>query len=308
MSIRLARNPALVTPRLRDGARSLPIPDSIRVPWKRDLSRDAMLLTGLLVGIADAIGAFAKPVDAVVYWQAGTSSELYPTQWGDFHEGHLMYPPPVAQLSTLLQPIGWQLFVIILMVATFAAFWFCARKWSLPLVVIGIPYFLGIGPEAPATFLAYALLGNIQWILAALTVVALDHPAAYPALVLTKGTSGIGWLWHLVRGEWLAALVGAAATVGVLAISFVAAPSIWIDFLNFVSRNAALANPPMPTFPVPFGIRFAIAIVLLFWGAARNHRWTVPIAAGLALPVVWGLGFLPFFVAATRLVRRPQPA
>jgi hypothetical protein len=266
-----------------------------------------MLLIGLIVGIAYAIGGFAKPVDAVVYWQAGTSTELYPTRWGDFREGHLMYPPPVAQLSTLLQPIGWPLFVTLLTLATFGAFWYCARNWSLPLVVIGIPYFFGIGPDAPATFLAYALLGNLQWILAALTVVALDRPVVYPVLALTKATSGIGWLWHVVRAEWRPALVGAAATVAILAVSFVAAPGMWIDFLNFMGRNAALANPPMPTFPVPFGPRLVIALLLLFWGAARNHRWVVPIAAGLAIPVLWGFGFLPFLVAATRLVDR-QPS
>jgi hypothetical protein len=75
-----------------------------------------------------------------------------------------------------------------------------------------------------------------------------------------------------------------------------------LEFLAFVTRNAAMSNPPLPTLPVPFPIRFAAAVILIAWGARRGHPWTVPIAAGIALPVVWGLGFLPFFVAAMRLV------
>jgi hypothetical protein len=267
-----------------------------------------MLLIGIVVGIAYAVGGLVAPIDAVYYWQAGASAHLYPSDWSAFHVGHLFYPPPLAQVSTLLQPIGWPMFVVVLMTATFGAFWFCARNWSLPLVFLGIPYYLDVGPEAPATFLAYALLGNIQWILAALTVAAFRHPAVYPVLFLTKVTSGIGWLWLVVRGEWVPALIGAAATIGVVAISFVMAPTLWIDFIGFVGRNASMVNPPLPTFPVPFGIRFPIAVVLVLWGATRKHRWTVPVAAGLALPVVWGIGFLPFFVAATRLVDRQKVA
>ncbi len=265
-----------------------------------------MLLLGLILGIAYAVGGFAKPVDAIYYWDAGTSTSLYPVDWAEFHQGHLFYPPPVAQLSTLLQPLGWHLFVITLMVATFGAFWFCARNWSLPLVCLGIPYYLGFGPEAPATLLGYALLGNVQWILAALSVLALRHPIAYAGLALTKVTTAVGWLWPLARGDWRGAAIGAGATLAVAAISFVAAPGLWLDFIGFVGRNMTMTNPPLPTFPVPFGVRIVIAIGLVLWSARRGHRWCVPIAAGLALPVIWGIGFLPFVVAATRLVERPK--
>jgi hypothetical protein len=58
----------------------------------------------------------------------------------------------------------------------------------------------------------------------------------------------------------------------------------------------------MPMFPVPFVVRIAISVVLVVWGARTNRRWVVPIAAGFAIPAVWGFGFLPFVVAATRLV------
>ena len=51
--------------------------------------------------------------------------------------------------------------------------------------------------------------------------------------------------------------------------------------------------------PIPLVIRLPIGVVLLIWGAPRNQRWVVPIAAMLALPALWygslsmGLGVIP---------------
>lgn len=276
------------------------------VSWRLDLNLAAVLLVGLLVGLAYAHGGFAKPVDAIAYWEAGSSTHLYPEHWSEVATGYLFYPPPVAQLSTLLQPLGWQLFVVALMLTTFGAFWYCARGLSLPLLLMGIPYFVGIGPSEPATFLSYALLGNLQWILAALVVVAMRHPAAYPALIMTKITTGIGWLWPLFRGEWRMALVGAATCVAFFAVSFAADPGLWFEFIGFATRNASMAAPPMPMFPLPFAVRLPMSIAILAWGAATNRRWTVPVAAGWALPALYGWGFLPFWIAAVRLADPPR--
>ncbi len=66
-----------------------------------------------------------------------------------------------------------------------------------------------------------------------------------------------------------------------------------------------MADPPMEAFFIPFGVRLATAIPLLVWGARTNRPWTVPVACGWSLPALYGLGFLPFWVAATRLVERP---
>ena len=148
--VRIGRGRAAPLARRRSGAVHWPglrRIDFSRLSWEPDLSRDAMLLLGILVGIAQASGRFAAPVDALAYWQAGTSTNLYPESWSEVGTGYLFYPPPVAQISALLQPIGWPAFILLLTASTFAAFWYCARNWSLPLVLLGIPYFLGIGPE-----------------------------------------------------------------------------------------------------------------------------------------------------------------
>ena len=274
---------------------------TLRLVWEPDISRDAMFLLGILVGLSQAGGWFASPVDAVAYWQAGTSGDLYPSAWSEVANGYLFYPPPVAQLSALLQPIGWPAFILLLTTATFAAFWYCARQWSLPLIVIGIPYFVGIGPELPAVLLGYALIGNLQWILAALTVMALRRPGLWSIALLSKVTIAVGWWWHVLRGEWRAAAIGAAVTVAVVAVSFAFAPTLWLDFASFAVRNGTMSAPPIPQFPVPLGIRLATGFAFLVWGARTNRPWTVPLVVGWSLPAVHSAGFLPFWVAAWHL-------
>lgn len=273
-----------------------------RLSWAPDLSRDVMLLLGVLCGLAQAFGILAPPVDASAYWLAGTSTNLYPAAWAEVAPGYLFYPPPVAQLSTLLQPIGWGAFVTLLTTGIFASIWYCAGRWSLPLLALGLPYLaLGLGPEEAFTFLGYALLGNLQWILAALVILALRHPALWSIELVTKVTTAIGWWWHILRGEWRAAAIGAGASAAIVVVSFVFAPHLWFEFVAFAMRNGTMADPPMAMFPVPFGIRLATGVLVLIWGARTNRAWTVPVVVGWSLPALYGLGFLPFWVGAWRL-------
>lgn len=277
-------------------------PRGIAARWVFDLNRDVMLVLGVLCGLGQAAGRLPSPVDGANYWLVGTSTNLYPDTWAEIGQGLLPYPPPVAQLSALLQPIGWGAFIIILTTATFAAVWYCARRWSLPLLAIGLPWLVwGVGPTEANTFIGYALLGNLQWILAALAIVALRHPALWAIQLVTKVTSAIGWWWHVFRGEWRAAAIGAAASAAVIAVSFAFAPHLWFEYIAFALRNGTMANPPIATFPVPFGVRLATAMLVLAWGARTSRPWTVPVAVGWAIPALYGLGFLPFWVAGWRV-------
>jgi hypothetical protein len=309
--------PRVTAPLIRAEALTLPRPRgavwerlrgaSLRLDWRPDISRDAMFLMGILVGLSQAGGWFAAPVDAVMYWESGTSTNLYPETWSVITSGQLPYPPVIAQVSTLLQPIGWPAFVLLLTTATFAAFWYCAREWSLPLFILGIPWLFGIGPEEPSKYLTYALIGNMQLILDALTVMALRHPALWSIELVTKVTSAAGWWWHALRGEWRAAATGAAVTLAIVALSFALAPAMWIDYLGFAARNFTAADPPIPTFPIPFGIRLATSVPLLIWGARTNRPWTVPVVCGWSLVGLYSFGFLPFFVAAWRVRAAATP-
>jgi len=272
-----------------------------------DIHRDGMLLVGFLCGVAQVTGRLPAPIDALAYWNAGTSTNPYPEHWGSPGTGQwLYYPPPVVQLSRLLQPLGPELFTILLTVAIFGAMWYCARRWSWLLLGVGVASMVGALPSLGAVFLAYALLGNVQWILAALTIAALQRPWLWSLQVVSKMTSAIGWWWHPLRGEWRAALEGAAVTVAIVGLSIVISPELWVQYAGFVGSNYDLANPPMEAFAVPLGIRLLVAGGLLAWGARTGRAWVVPVTCGLAVPALWGIGFAPFMVAATRLVATPQ--
>ena len=289
---------------LPSGSPPVTAASSGRFVWRPDLNRDSILVLGLIVGLAIASGSFASPVDAVNYWNSGSSPDLYPTEWSEVREGLLFYPPPVAQFMHLIQPLGWQVFIVVLMVATFGSLWFCAREWSWPLILIGVPHYLtGNGWLGfPATFLSYALLGNLQWILAALVLVALRHPWVWSLLLVTKVTTAIGWWWHPLRGDRRGARLGAIASAVIVGTSILLNPDLWIEFAGFVARNIGMANPPIPTFPIPLPIRLAMAIALLIWGARTDREWTVSVAVGWSLPALFGVGFLPFWVAPARQI------
>jgi hypothetical protein len=54
-----------------------------------------------------------------------------------------------------------------------------------------------------------------------------------------------------------------------------------------------------------------LAVAVVAWGAWTNRRWTVPISAFLALPVIWPSGFallaaVPPLWLANRRVARPE--
>lgn len=274
--------------------------------WQPNLSRDAMVVLGVLCGIAQVASIAPVGGDAAAYWLSGTSTDLYPEHWGGAPmAGWLFYPPATAQAFAVLQPLGWPLFCVVWTTLIFASMWYCAREWSLPLLALGL---LSLVLPIPLidTFLAYALIGNMQWPLAALCVLALRHPALWAVALVTKVGPAVGWWWHVFRREWGAAAIGATASVAVVGVSFLIAPDLWREFLAFAAGNATMADPPFPTFPVPFVVRAPTALLLVWYAARSDRAWLVPVACGWALPALYELGFLPFWVAG--LVARQHVA
>src|ERR1035437_7014190 len=70
------------------------------------IDRAAGIIFGFTCGILQAIGRFPRAQDAYGYWIANLD-HLYPAQWGV--DGQYIYPPPLAQITTILHPIGWQI-------------------------------------------------------------------------------------------------------------------------------------------------------------------------------------------------------
>ena len=270
-------------------------------PAGRSLDRiglPAMLMLGVVFGIGQARGLTQKPLDFVLYWKATDFSDLYPADWLS-HEYAYVYPPPFAQILAPIHVLPFDVAAVIWSVICFGSMWYVARAWSLPLVALGLVGSALDLPRFTTVFLEYALLGNVQWPMAAGIVLALRYPAAWAIPTLTKIGPGIGMLWLVFRREWRGLRTAVLVTLAIAAVSFVLAPSAWIEFVNFSVENYGKPGV-VPIVGPPFPVRLVMAAIIIWIGARTNQEWLVYIATGIAIPALYAWSFLPVWIAAAR--------
>jgi hypothetical protein len=147
---------------------------------------------------------------------------------------------------------------------------------------------------------AEVTVGNIHLLLGAAILLGFRYPAAWAFVLLTKVTPGVGLLWFAVRREWRSLAIALGLTAAIAAASFVLAPGLWFRWAEVLTAAAGAEEWPF-TIQVPLALRLAAAAALVAWGAWTDRRWTVPVAATLALPVLWVNG-LAMLVAVLPLV------
>ncbi len=145
--------------------------------------------------------------------------------------------------------------------------------------------------------------GNISLLLAVAIVVGFRWPAAWAFVLLTKVTPGIGLLWFVVRREWRQLGIALGATVLVIAASSILMPRAWLDWFNLLTALPG-RDGTWAAVPIPLVVRLPVAVAVVVWGARSNRRWTVPVAAMLALPALW-YGGLTMLLAVIAL-RDPE--
>ncbi|HEX8026659.1 MAG TPA: glycosyltransferase 87 family protein, partial [Candidatus Limnocylindrales bacterium] len=121
-------------------------------------------------------------------------------------------------------------------------------------------------------------------------------------VLLTKATPGVGLLWFVVRREWRQLAIALGVTGALVAVSLVVDGRLWPEWLSTIGRAAP---PPGETLEIPLWIRVPAAAVLVVWGALANRRWTVVVAATIALPVLW-LATCWSVLAALAAIDRPE--
>ena len=148
--------------------------------------------------------------------------------------------------------------------------------------------------------------GNIHLLMAAAIALGFRYPAAWSFVLLTKVTPGVGLAWFLFRREWRPLAIALGVTAALAGISFVANPAAWqswiTDSLGATASGAALNQFSLP---LPLWVRVPLALVVVAWGARTDRRWTVPVAATLALPVLWPSGLA--ILAAVITIRQDRP-
>lgn len=249
-------------------------------PARRRLLAHALVVIGLVfAGYLFLVAAPLKgslAVDAAAYWRVNLA-DPYRGELGIDVGYFFAYSPPIAALFALMGALPWLPFVVLWYGILLGAVVWLGR--SSALAVLAFP---------PVAIDLYH--GNIHLLLAAAIVLGMRYPAAWSFVLLTKVTPGIGLLWFAARREWRSLAIALGATTLVVVVSAVFLPTQWLSWLEMLRDNAG-PLPPWPALPIPLWLRLPVAALIVLWGARRNARWSVPLAAALAIPALWPGGF-----------------
>jgi Glycosyltransferase family 87 len=276
----------IVTPGWPGGASGLTLPSLARI---RGRGTYAIVVAGLtLVGAIGALMIVAAvhshvAGDALGLQRADPMHPYVGAVLGE--EGAYLWSPAIIQAAAPLRDAPW--FVDALRATNAGALVLMAGPAALPV--------LAFGPT-----IAELRLANINILIGAAVVLGLRWPAAWAFVLLTKVTPGVGLVWFAVRREWRSLAIALAATATVAAVSFAISPGAWVEWIRMLTATREL-GPEWVVLPFPLALRVLAAAGLVAWGGLRDHRWTVPVAAFVALPAPYETA-LPMLVAVFPLL------
>jgi hypothetical protein len=216
--------------------------------------------------------------DAHSYWSAWQGNHMYGVPPG---LGGYLYSPAFAQAVWPLTLLSWRIFLVmwsvLLLTALAWLLWPLGLRWGAPLFAFGSAYTL--------------VHGNVQVFLATAAVIGMRHPAAWAFPLLCKISPGVGVAWFLFRREWRTLAKALGATLGVGALSFVVAPHLWFEWVDYLSS----LGPPQKW------VRYPMAVGILAWGALTDRRWTVAVSMLLVAPVPSSADYM-YLAALPRLM------
>jgi hypothetical protein len=234
--------------------------------------------------------------DAFAYWSIDLSN-LYGRSYGNTSGlGAFRYTPAVGQAFSVFDVVPWEVFFAIYFVAMLAVLhWAAGRRPLTTLALVALP---------PVALELYH--GNVHLFMAAAIVAGFRYPATWAFVILAKVTPGVGALWFVFRREWRAAATVALVTGAIALVSFLLAPSLWWEYLSAMRDNISFRPIDGYPFDVPQVIRLPLAVLVVWWGARTDRRWTVPVAAVIGLPLIWWHG-LAMLVALLPILRQDRP-
>ena len=273
---------------------ALASPQWLTAPRRRAILH-GLVIAGLLLDVfVYGVGLGSRRTvgaDAFAYWSLDIA---HPYSAGVGAMGAFLYSPVIARLfapaSLLSWPAFWWLWTALLVGTTI---WL---GWTRTIWLIAFP---------PVAFELY--YGNVNLLIAAAIALGFRYPAAWSFVLLTKVTPGIGLLWFAVRREWRKLAIALGATGALVAVSLLVDRPLWEAWISSIVNAGAPANV---TLPIPIWIRLPIAAAVVIWGARTDRAWTVPVAATIALPVLWPATSLAVLAAIPALLRpelRPTP-
>ena len=234
-----------------------------------------MFITGFIfLVLAPATGTFGY--DSFAYWNV-SAADPYSVPLGNL--GSFNYSPPAVLAADPLGSLDWWVFAFLWTALLVGTIVWLSGSLIWVLAALAFP---------PVAYELYH--GNIHLLLAAAVVLGFRHPWTWSFVLLTKFTSAVGLLWFVVRGEWRALGIALGTTAALAVAAFILAPGLWADWITYISAAPQLVSDSS-AIPIPLWLRLAVAAAIVVWGARTERRWTVVVAATLALPVLWIAGF-----------------
>jgi len=267
-------------------------------PTVRRAVRDGVVIAGLLFGtylfviVAPVAGTVG--FDAFAYWNVNPA-DPYRVPVGAL--GAFNYSPPIARLFGPFGALEWPTFLWLWLALLVGNVIWLGRRG------VRIVWLLALPPVALEIY-----HGNIHLWIAAAIALGFRYPWTWGFVLLTKVTPGVGLLWFAVRREWRALGVALGVTGVIVAVSLVLQGQLWIDWIDFLRSTPEGGSVAQFQIPVPLWIRLPAAVVLVVWGARTDRRWTVVVAATLALPVLWVSGLAICAALASEPLRRERRA
>lgn len=213
--------------------------------------------------------------------------------------GSFLYPPPFLQVLAPAGQLPWPVFMF---------GWTALLAGAAMAMLLRVPRaYRAMVPALVFVAGADIWAGNINLLLAYAAILGLRSPVAWALPALTKVTPGVGALWLAFRGHWTAFGVALLVTSVMAAVSYLAAPNLWSDWVA-VMRGEYAAGSYAASIPIPLLVRLPVAVLILWWAARTDRPWVVPIACLVALPVIWFNGLSLLLAAASLLETRPRPA
>ena len=251
-----------------------------RSPALRAL-RDGAVVAGLLFTaylfliVAPSVGTFG--FDAFAYWAVDPSA---PYQAGVGGLGAFNYTPPIARLFGPFGALEWYSFLWIWTALLLGNVIWLGRRGIRVIWLLAFP---------PVALELYH--GNIHLWIAAAIALGFRYPWTWGFVLLTKVTPGVGLAWFAVRREWRPLAIALGVTGAIVAVSLLYEPNVWREWIDFIGSTPEGGSVAQFQIPIPLWLRLPAAFALVVWGALNDRRWTVPVAATFALPVLWVSGF-----------------
>ena len=239
-------------------------------------------------------------VDSHAYWAAWQGhwrTDMYDLAPGTTDAFN--YSPAFALAVWPVAQLPWPVFGVAWSLAALVACCYLVRplgwRWVPPLLLCASPELLS---------------GNIFWLLALTTVWGLraaPRSGAWWALAaLTKVTVALGPVWFAVRRQWRPLGWSVATTGALVAVTYLATPDLWRQWLDFLLDNQASTSTVGSSVLPPLAWRLPVAVAVTVWGALTGRVWAVPVAMVLATPVAGPAAFV--MLAAVPRLRQEQAA